>query len=152
MGLGDRREGVQSLIALDSTFLDPHYGMAELLSSQRQFERARTLKDISQRLDPMNAEVLIQEAIQSALMRMYDPAIQVIGRAIALDPNYFHAHQAFGDILFWKAERKKGVTEMETAVRLDPGPSQLARLGRMYGQMGRREDGRRVLADRKSVV
>jgi tetratricopeptide (TPR) repeat protein len=47
--------------------------------------------------------------------------------------------------LFRTGRKKEGIAEVENAIHLDSGSRQLARLGRMYGQFGRKADARRVL-------
>ena len=50
-----------------------------------------------------------------------------------------------GFVLFCQGHRAEGITEMETAARLESGSRQLGELGRMYGHVGRKTDAQRVL-------
>jgi Flp pilus assembly protein TadD len=77
----------------------------------------------------------------------YRRALDAVRLASSLDPGYWYAREATGYVLFRGGKRTEGIGEVETAVHLDPGARQRASLGRMYAQVGRTADARRILQE-----
>ena len=69
-------------------------------------------------------------------------AVDLLNKAIALDPSLAEAHYLLGNLALTKGQTEKALPELELAVKLDPKPSSAHyALARAYLRLGRRAEG-----------
>ncbi len=69
-------------------------------------------------------------------------AVDLLNKAIALDPSLAEAHYLLGNLALTKGQTEKALPELELAVKLDPKPSSAHyALARAYLRLGQRAEG-----------
>ena len=109
------------------------------------FQEALGEITIAQRLDPLSEALELRAGWIFFRAGKHDRALQIGRELAAKSPRNFGVHELISFALFHKGEREEALREMETAVHLGAGQLELARLGRMYAQAGRKTDAERVL-------
>jgi len=120
----------------------------------------------ARRADRANAELWLKRAVEAnpdnaefwlALGRVYyelfgasraEEGIRCFEKALSLNPDYWEAHLTMGRALASKRQWKEAVTHLEAAVSNAPQPLSLYYdLGQALLKIGRREEGRKMLAE-----
>ncbi|HVS83978.1 MAG TPA: tetratricopeptide repeat protein [Pyrinomonadaceae bacterium] len=80
------------------------------------------------------------------LSHRYDEAVEQSLRTIEIAPNHFFAHWVLGITYGQKAQYEEAITELQKAATLTGGSQHIrGDLGRIYAEMGRRDEARKLL-------
>jgi TolB-like protein/class 3 adenylate cyclase/Tfp pilus assembly protein PilF len=135
----------QRALTLDSSSPGAHLFYAEFLNSQGRFKEALVQTAMMRERDPLNPDSEFEEAWIRFKTQEYPRALELARGLVARESDLWLFHEILALVLFRQGQKTEGIAEMETSVRLDPGSRALARLGRMYGQVGRKTDAAKVL-------
>ena len=117
-----------------------------------EYEEAINIAKAAVDRDPVSASLSHTLAVQLALARRFDDAIQECRRTIDLDANFAVAHDVLGGLLAAKGMDREAVAELEKAVALSRGAAMpLASLGYVRARLGDRVDARRILEQRGGI-
>jgi tetratricopeptide (TPR) repeat protein len=86
--------------------------------------------------------------------RDYDLAIELLGKTLALDQEFGHAHRLLGDALRKKGRFEEAVAAMRKALALSGGSRAfyLAQLGNASAAAGRKKEARAVLDELSALA
>lgn len=101
-------------------------------------------------LDPMSVGGLVDDSLLLFMARHYDESIQVLRKALAMQPDNAFAHWSMGYNLIAKGQPEQAIPELEKSVALsDHSPAVIGVLIRAYAHAGRRSDALRMLEELK---
>jgi adenylate cyclase len=131
-------------VALEPENPDAHRAYAHLLTVTGRFREALAEIVLAEQLDPLAPILKLHEGWIYWRAGNYDRALEIATQMIARDPEDFRAHELKSLVLFRKGQQAEGIAEMEMTLRLGGSALEMAKLGRMYGQVGRKADGERI--------
>ncbi len=133
-------------IVLNPNYATAHQWYAEMLNAMGRFDEAiRQIKRAWQ-LDPLS--VIINADVGTVLCTAghYDEAIPQLQKTLRMDPDFYYAHWNLGQALELKGRTDEAIAEYKKATALNDDPLPLALLGRLYGNLGRKDEAQKILA------
>jgi TolB-like protein/DNA-binding winged helix-turn-helix (wHTH) protein/Tfp pilus assembly protein PilF len=129
-----------------------HIWRGEVLSDLERPTEALAELDRAHELDPTSLMASDQRGWVLYTARRYDEAIAQIRRTIELEPRFAHAHCWLGKTYLQKRMLREGLAELEEAVSLPGGDSQLYThwLGYAYALSGKRAAAYKVIEGMRS--
>lgn len=135
-------------LAIDPNNLDAHYFYAMLLMGLGRFSESIHHIERAARLDPLSS--MIQSGFGRILYRArrYHEAIDHLHRAIALEPRNSGAFSRLGDVYDVTGRYAAALASYDEAHSAGwSGSEYVAKRARVYAQMGRADEARRMLQD-----
>ena len=133
--------------------LNPHYptahhwyGEINLLASKEPEKAIAHLKK-AQELDPLSPIINADLGEVYINARQYDKATEQLQRTVAMEPNFHVARMNLGIAYTFEGRHEEAVREFLRARQLSEDPRVLARLGYVYGLMGRKAEALALLSD-----
>ncbi|WP_298873099.1 tetratricopeptide repeat protein [uncultured Bradyrhizobium sp.] len=115
--------------------------MLGLLHIQRgNFADAEPLLKKAARVDSANPDVLFNYANVLRALDKTDEALDWLAKAIALSPNFAHAHLNRGAILLGRKEPRPAIAEFDRAIAIAPSSAAFVNRGSAFQQLGRLEE------------
>lgn len=133
-------------LGLNPNYATAHhwYGEINLLIMNRPEEAIAHLKK-AQELDPLSLIINADLGEVYINARQYDNAVQQLKKTIAIEPNFHVSHMNLGIAYTFKGDYEQAVNELQKARQLNEDPRVLARLGYVYGLMGKKAEGFEML-------
>jgi len=137
--------GFQRALELAPSNADAHDLYGRLCSALGRYDEAIVLQQRAKDLDPVAHRVDIATAYLRA--GRLDEAFDAATQALELSPEYSRAHATYGWVCLRKGRLADGIKAIERAAELAPEETLwLAQLGQAYGEVGKVEEARKVLA------
>jgi tetratricopeptide (TPR) repeat protein len=96
-------------------------------------------------LDPLSSIINTNLGLNLYFARRYDLAIEELGRALELEPNFFRAHLHLGMVYERKAMYREAIDELEKARSMSEDSWTLAALGQCHASFGARTTAEKIL-------
>lgn len=138
--VGAQRE-FRAAIAANPKEPNAHFGLGYLLWTKGQYPEAA--QQFQAELDNNAQHTLATLYLADSQLQMNkpDPALPLLQKVIALEPDNAMAHRDLGVLYADRSENEKAISELQKAIKLRPGDVNAHyRLGRLYRTMGRREE------------
>ena len=135
-------------IELNSGFAMAYHWLSLLLSTRNRHQESIELVHRARELDPLS--LIINQNLGRAyhLAGRYDEAIEHYRRTLTLEPGFFTAHAMLAESLTLLRRYEEALVVLQAARDVAGSrPLILTELAFVLGEMGRLEDGRRVLGE-----
>ncbi len=132
--------------------LNPNYATARQWYSfylwlTKGHDEALAELDHARQLDPLSLIINTDQGRLLCAAHQTDRAIELLQKAINLDPNFADAHRALAMAYIQKGEYSQALDEAQRGVALDPNDYEKATLGYVYAVTGSPESARELLAE-----
>ena len=129
----------RNAIKADPKEPDVHFGLGYLLWTQRQYAEAATELEAELANNPNHAQALTYLADADIQLNHPDLALPLLKKAVQIDPRLELAHLDLGILDADAGRQEEALQELKTAAELAPNDTDVHwRLGRLYGQSGKR--------------
>jgi tetratricopeptide (TPR) repeat protein len=133
-------------VALDDSDARPHSVLGWACMFRREFDRARRHFDLSESLNPNDADLMMHRAGALALLGEVDAAIELARKAIRLNPHHAGWYLDYVSLIYFAARRYEAVLATARTGR-DAYPSSPAWRAAASAYLGRYEEARRHADD-----
>jgi serine/threonine protein kinase/tetratricopeptide (TPR) repeat protein len=145
---GGLEKDFQRAIELNPANAIVYYWYGEFLMSLGRPEQAIAITEKAYRTDPLSPVIASSLAMIFYLARRFDSAVQVLERALEINPDHFLPHLRIGLVYVQRREYDKAIAELKTAVRLaDRSTETQAALALAYSAAGRKKLAQEIIAE-----
>ena len=123
-------------IELNPGFAWAHFWFGRYLTWMGRYDEGTAALQRAKQLDPLSPFISIEMGLPPFFMHRYDEAVENARKTVEMNPSFFFAHYVLGDQLIQKGDYASAITELQTALRLEDSPVNLAGLGRAYAAAG----------------
>jgi tetratricopeptide (TPR) repeat protein len=138
-------------IELNPNYATAHQWYGEFLAYMGRFDEAVAELERAQELDPLSLIIATDAAKVYALARRYDEAITQYKRVLEMDPNFAEAHGLLGVAYSLKGRHEEAIAELHEIEDLENHQVYLSWLGYVYGQAGKKDEGRKTLGQLENL-
>ena len=116
-----------------------------------QSERAIAEMKRALALDPLSLIINTNLGVVCIIAGQLEEAIAQLRKTVEMDGSFYHGRVVLGVALELKGQIPEATTEYEKAIALSDDPMPQARLGHLYGTIGRRAEATKILAQLKET-
>ncbi len=142
----------QQAIQANPRYPTAHHWYAYFLAARGRFDEAIAQIKQARLLDELSPSINTDVGEIYCWTRHYDEALAQLREVLKTEPNFAPARNILGMTYIKVGRFAEGVTELETARRLDDGARVLSALGCAYGISGQRDKAQRITAELKELA
>jgi serine/threonine protein kinase/tetratricopeptide (TPR) repeat protein len=134
-------------IKLNPNYVTAHEHYAGFLACMRRPDEAIIHARLAQQLDPLSPMIVMHAGLVYWFIHRYDLMLAQAQTLFDLDSNFFGTYWISGLTRWGQGMHEAAIADLRKAVMLGGGPIQLADLGCLLGQLGRKAEAQRVLEE-----